>query len=492
MLIAGRVLMGASAAASRVLVVAMVRDLFEAEAMARVMSLVFMTFMLVPVLAPNIGQLILLFAPWRAIFLVLAVYALFMVAWPWVRMPETLHPEFRRPLKWRAMGEAIVEAVRERQSRGYTLAVTVSFSGLVAYISSIQQIIFDTFHEGRYIGLVFASIAAPMALASYLNSRVVGRFGLRRVGHSAALAMVVITAAHAAIALAGFETLPLFIVFQGLTMACFAFTSSNLGTLAMENMAPIAGTASSVQGVVGTIGAAAIGFVIGQQFDGTAMPFVVGTAACAAGGFLLIVLTEPKRLFAPIRISRATAARVQFPAVPEEVAASCDVILPRCRRRRQDRRRPSKPRRLPLSSADRILDPLGDVWIFLEVDLGVLAALADPNAVVAEPGARLLDQPGLDSEVEDFADLANAFAVHDVELDLLERRRDLVLDYLHAGRIADDVVAILDLAGAADVEADRGVEFQRIAAGRRLRIAVHDADLHPHLVDEDDGGCASG
>jgi DHA1 family bicyclomycin/chloramphenicol resistance-like MFS transporter len=248
---------------------------------------------------------------------VLAVYAVMMVAWPWIRLPETLHPEFQRPLKWQAMGEAIVEAIRDRQSRGYTLAVTVSFSGLVAYISSVQQIVFDTFDKGGYIGLVFALVAAPMALASWLNSRVVGRFGLRRVGHSAALAMALITAAHSAVALAGLESLPLFILFQGLTMASFAFTSSNLGTLAMENMAPIAGTASSVQGMVGTIGAAAIGFVIGQQFDGTAVPFVVGTALCAAGGFLLIVLTEPKRLFA--RLDR-TPLIESFPVVPEEVA----------------------------------------------------------------------------------------------------------------------------------------------------------------------------
>ena len=315
LLIAGRFLMGASAAASRVLVVAMVRDLFEAEAMARVMSLVFMTFMLVPVLAPNIGQLILLFAPWRAIFLVLALYAVVMVAWPSLRLPETLHPEFRRPLKWRAMGEAIFGSIRDRQSRGYTLAVTVSFSGLVAYISSVQQIVSDSFHDGRYIGLVFASIAAPMALASWLNSRVVGRFGLRRVGHSASLAMALVTAVHALCALSGIETLPLFIALQGLTMASFAFTSSNLGTLAMENMAPIAGTASSVQGMVGTIGAAVIGFVIGQQFDGTPVPFIVGTAVCSAGGFILIVLTEPKRLFARLGKKQPES----FPVVPEEV-----------------------------------------------------------------------------------------------------------------------------------------------------------------------------
>ena len=315
-LIAGRVLMGASAAASRVLVVAMVRDLFEAEAMARVMSLVFMTFMLMPVLAPNVGQLILLFAPWRAIFLVLAGYAVVMVIWPSIRLPETLHPEYRRPLDWRAMGSAVAEAVREPLSRGYTLAMTVSFSALVAYISSIQQIVFDVFHEGRLIGLVFACVAAPMAFASYLNSRVVGRFGLRRVGHTAALAFVLVTAAHLAVALTGRESLAVFVIFQELTMASFAFTSSNLGTLAMEHMAHIAGTASSVQGMAGTIGAAAIGFVIGQQFDGTLVPFAAGSAACAAAGFLLIVLTEPGRLFARIGAKKAEP----LPPVPEEVA----------------------------------------------------------------------------------------------------------------------------------------------------------------------------
>src|SRR5436190_11730112 len=302
LLIAGRVAMGASAAVTRVLVVAMVRDLFEAEAMARVMSLVFMVFMLVPVLAPNIGQAILMVASWRAIFVVLAAYAIVMLGWSWWRLPETLHPEFRRSLRWREIGAAAWETVSEPQSRGYTLAMTISFSALVAYIASVQQIVFDAFGEGRYIGLVFASVAAPMALASWLNSRVVGRFGLRRVGHSAALGFMVVTATHATVAVSGHETLATFIALQGLTMACFAFTSSNLSTLAMEHMAAIAGTASSVQGVVGTVGAAAIGFVIGQQFDGTPVPFLVGTAACAAGGFIVILLTEPKRLFATIHV----------------------------------------------------------------------------------------------------------------------------------------------------------------------------------------------
>jgi DHA1 family bicyclomycin/chloramphenicol resistance-like MFS transporter len=321
LLIAGRLAMGASAAVTRVLVVAMVRDLFEAEAMARVMSLVFMTFMLVPVLAPNIGQAILLVASWRAIFAVLAAYALTMLVWSSLRLPETLHPEYRRSLTWREMSGAIMETVREPQSRGYTLATTVIFAALVAYISSVQQIIFDVFKTPHLIGVVFAAIAAPMALASWFNSRIVERFGLRRVGHSAALMLALVTATHAVVALAGLETLASFIVLQALTMCCFALASSNLGTLAMEHMAPIAGTASSVQGVTGTLGAAILGFLIGQQFDGTATPFVVGTAICTSLGFVLIILTEPKRLFAPIEADpeEQEAAR-ESTAIPEDLA----------------------------------------------------------------------------------------------------------------------------------------------------------------------------
>jgi DHA1 family bicyclomycin/chloramphenicol resistance-like MFS transporter len=144
-----------------------------------------------------------------------------------------------------------------------------------------------------------------MALASWLNSRFVGRFGLRRVGHSAAVAFAILTTIHAAIALGGYETLAVFVVMQGLAMASFAFTSSNLGTLAMERMAPIAGTASSVQGVVGTLGAAIVGFAIGQAFDGTVLPYLLGCAACALAGLAVIALTEPKRLFAPIESREA-------------------------------------------------------------------------------------------------------------------------------------------------------------------------------------------
>src|SRR4029453_1143952 len=147
----------------RVLVTAMVRDLFEGEEMARVMSLVFMVFMLVPMLAPNIGQAILWIADWRAIFLVLTGYGALIWGWSVVRLPETLHPEYRQAIHPKWIAKAVKIAARDRLSLGYTLALTAVFGGLTGYISSIQQIVFDVFNSGRLIGLVFAAIAAPMA-----------------------------------------------------------------------------------------------------------------------------------------------------------------------------------------------------------------------------------------------------------------------------------------------------------------------------------------
>jgi MFS transporter, DHA1 family, multidrug resistance protein len=303
LLVAARAAMGASAAVTRVLVVAMVRDLFEGEEMARVMSLVFMIFMVVPVIAPTVGQGILLVGSWRAIFLVLGGYALVMGLWSWLRLPETLHPEYRRGLNLRAIGGAIGATLKDRLSLGYTLALTAVFGGLTAYIASIQQIVFDSFGAPQAIGLVFAAIAAPMALASWGNSRIVTRFGIRRVGHGGLLWFLGVTVGHAMVASAVDEPLWLFALLMALAMVGFAFTSSNLSALAMRNMAPIAGTASSVQGVIGTIGGAGIGFAIGQAFDGTPLPFLIGLAGCALAASVATLVTERGRLFG--RIERA-------------------------------------------------------------------------------------------------------------------------------------------------------------------------------------------
>lgn len=297
LLVAARMLQGGAAAVARVIVVAMVRDMFEGPAMASTMSLLFMIFMLVPILAPAMGQLILAYAGWRVIFFLLAGYGLVMLCWVLARLPETLHPEHRRALNWRVLGAGLAATLGDRQSLGYTLAAAVLFGGFLAYLASIQQILAGLGHADE-IGLVFAAVAVPMAFGAFANSRLVARVGVRPMGNGALIGFALIAGIHALTAELFGESLMLFTVLIGLAMLCFALASSNLSTLAMANMGPLAGTASSVQGVMTTVGATLIGLFIGQKYDGSAMPVLIGMATCSAAAVLIVVVVERGRLFA--------------------------------------------------------------------------------------------------------------------------------------------------------------------------------------------------
>jgi DHA1 family bicyclomycin/chloramphenicol resistance-like MFS transporter len=308
LLILARAFQGAAAAASRVIVLAMVRDLFEGEAMARVMSLVAMVFMVVPVMAPSIGQLILTVGPWQSIFWALGLYGLAVGTWAILRIPETLKPEHRRTLGAADLLEGARAVVSDRQSLGYTLAQTALFAGLLAYIASIQQIVFDVFKRPEMIGLVFGAVAAPMALASFTNSKLVGRFGLRRVAHLGVTAFALLALSHALVATLYGENLWGFVVGQALVLASFSFCSANMNTLAMERMAAVAGMASSIQGVVSTILAALAGFAIGQAFNGTQIPYLWGLAMCGGTGLALVFLTDRRRLFERLQPAPAPVA----------------------------------------------------------------------------------------------------------------------------------------------------------------------------------------
>src|SRR4051812_36475790 len=296
LLLAARLLQGAAAASSRVLTISIVRDRFEGARMARLMSLAFMVFLLMPVLAPSFGQLTLLVASWRAIFFGLAAFASIMLIWSLIRLPETLHPEYRRPLSVPAILPAGRETLTNRQSVGYTLAFTLLMGALMGYILSIQQIVFDVFHRPGLIAITFAGIAGPMAITSYANSRLVERLGTRRIAHFGLCAFTLVSLIHLASAARG-ESLGLFIVLQAATMACFGLSSANLGALAMQPMGHIAGTASSVQGTIGTILGAILGLVIGQSFNGTALPMVGGDVLFGGLALLILLATERGRLF---------------------------------------------------------------------------------------------------------------------------------------------------------------------------------------------------
>jgi DHA1 family bicyclomycin/chloramphenicol resistance-like MFS transporter len=169
---------------------------------------------------------------------------------------------------------------------------------LMGYINSIQQIVFDVFRQPDLIALAFAGVAGPMAVTTYLNSRLVERIGTRRIAHLGLILFTALAALHLLLDGLG-ETMTGFVVMQGLTMASFGLASANFGALAMQPLGHVAGTASSVQGTIGTIGGALLGLAIGQSFDGTTIPLVLGFLIAGAAGLLIVLWTERGRLFGP-------------------------------------------------------------------------------------------------------------------------------------------------------------------------------------------------
>jgi MFS transporter, DHA1 family, multidrug resistance protein len=282
LLLAARMLQGVAAAATRVLVVAVVRDRYQGSGMAQVMSLAMIVFMIVPVLAPAFGQGVLAIGEWRHIFIGLGLYGAFLALWTLVRLPETLAPDLRRPLSLGHIGEAVWTTLSTRQSIGNTISQTLLMGALFSFIGSIQQIVFDVFQRPELVALVFALIAAPMALGSYANSRLVVRLGARRILLLALGVFTAFAATHFAVAEFAGETIWAFVILQAATMSCFGLIGANAGALAMEPVGHIAGTASSLQGVITTVGGALIGFAIGQQFNGTTLPFLLGFTCCGA------------------------------------------------------------------------------------------------------------------------------------------------------------------------------------------------------------------
>ncbi len=299
LLLVARFAAGMAIAASRVVTVALVRDCYSGRAMARVMSLAFMVFMAAPVLAPSVGELILLFGSWRLIFVMIAAISAVILIWFVIRMPETQRIADRQPLSIERLWDGWRQALTDRFSIGYTLAATALMGGLYGFINSVQQIVGALTGDNRLLVPVFIGVASMMALANLLNSRIVMRLGTRRISHSALVGLVLLSTVHLVIARLGAETIYSFAILQALAMACFGLATANFSSMAMENMGHIAGTASSVQGFISVTGGALAGAAIGQSFDGTTVPLYIGFLVAGLVALAIVAIVERGRLFRP-------------------------------------------------------------------------------------------------------------------------------------------------------------------------------------------------
>lgn len=296
-LLAARAVSGLGAASARVVIVAAVRDCYAGRRMASVMSFAMMVFIAVPVLAPTIGQIVILFWPWQTIFALLAAAGLGTLVWGGLRLPETLRPAQRRSIRPRQLAQAFAGLVTNRQTLGYTLAGGIMQGGMYAFLFSAQQVLGEYYRLGTYFPLAFAAAALTISLSSFINARLVGQLGMRIISHGATATFLGLAIAMAALVwLDALAFVPFMILLAAITFL-IGLTFANFNALAMEPQGSIAGTASSFLGSMTTFLAVAIGGAVAYAYNGTLVPLAIGYLAVGAVALLVLAVTERGRLF---------------------------------------------------------------------------------------------------------------------------------------------------------------------------------------------------
>ncbi|MFA7594783.1 MAG: multidrug effflux MFS transporter [Novosphingobium sp.] len=276
---------------------AIIRDEYEGDRMARLMSLIFAVFITVPIVAPTIGQGILLIAGWRWIFVLLAVMATINASWFFMRMPETLHPEYRQKIQLRPLLSHMADAITRRSAVGYVFGAALVTSGIFGYVNQSQQLVAEHFGAGEAFPLIFGAMAGTMAISSLTNARIVERFGARRVSHTGLFVFIGLSLAQIWFAMGSWQSLAWFFPLMAANMAIIGFLTANFGSIAMQPFAATAGAASSVQAFVRMFGAGIGGVIIGQAYDGTSLPMAISLLVIGLLCLALVLFTERGHLF---------------------------------------------------------------------------------------------------------------------------------------------------------------------------------------------------
>ncbi|MBL1437409.1 MAG: multidrug effflux MFS transporter [Rhodobacteraceae bacterium] len=290
-MLAGRVLQGLGVAGPRTASIAMVRDLYKGRDMARIMSFVMAVFILVPALAPLIGQVVMLTWGWRSIFIAFILFAMMAFLWMSLGQPET-HTE-RRRFSVADLWQATMAVFTSRQTMGFAIVAGLNFAAFVVYLSSAEQIFREIFHVGKLFPLYFAIMALAIGAASITNAKLVGRLGMHMLITRALSALVGFSLIYAVI-LAIFpaaESLWLFVSWGVLSFFSVGLVFGNVNAVAMEPMGENAGIAAAIIGAVSTVLAVAIGVPLGLLYNGSTLPLVAGFAVLGVGCLIMIRIT---------------------------------------------------------------------------------------------------------------------------------------------------------------------------------------------------------
>ena len=270
---------GLGASGARVVALSTVRDTFSGHAMAKMMSYIMMVFLLVPLIAPSVGAAILAFTDWRIIyaFIALAGIAVLIVN---RRLPETLPPDSRIPLHLGDLGRAARFVVTNRLTMGYTLAQTAVFGFFASYLASSELLINDVFGMGRWFTAVFSGFAALLAVAVFINNKLLNTLQLRTMLRIAFGTFTLFALSFAAMAFAtgGVPAFWVFIAMLAPLLLVHGLLLPNLNAAALIPMGSVAGTASAIIGAISLLGGSIIGSFIDRAFDGTILPLAMSAA----------------------------------------------------------------------------------------------------------------------------------------------------------------------------------------------------------------------
>ena len=294
-LLAFRLAQGVCCSGTRVSAGAIIRDVSAGRSMAKVLSLVYTIFMIVPIIAPALGTAIMVQAGWEWTFGVLGVFAVVLLVWISLRLPATMKEA--RPINLSAILDGFSRVLKHRTSFGYMCASGIIFGALFAFIAASEQVFDEVFGRGELFWAYFAGIAGLLAVTNYSNSRVVEKLGMRRIGHAMVLIFIAVSALNLFIMqVFGQPFWPFYVLFC-IAFACFGMMGANFASLALEPMGDIAGTANAVYGFFTMTGSSLIGIFIARQFDGSVVPILWGYVGLGLVSLSIILVTERGRLF---------------------------------------------------------------------------------------------------------------------------------------------------------------------------------------------------
>ena len=277
-MVVGRLIQGIGTGGPRTAIIALVRDQYGGRAMARIMSAVMAIFIIVPVFAPALGQVVLLALGWRAIFGVLVLQGIIALTWFAIRQPETLSRNNRIPLSIGRIVNGVVKVCKNRISMGYTLAAGFISGALMSYLSSAQQIFQEVYGLGRDFPIYMAVLALFVGGASFVNSRIVMRFGMRVLSNRAILCFIFLMTIYLIFIyhMGGQSSLWLMMAFFAPSFFCMGILFGNLNTLAMDPLKHMAGIGAALVGSLSNFIASFSGATVGRFYDGSTFPLTSG------------------------------------------------------------------------------------------------------------------------------------------------------------------------------------------------------------------------